>query len=70
MRVLFIGGTGNISVSVSQLALKRGIDLTLLHRGADFTLLHRGRQDRIIEGARTIRADITQHEALLAPAFE
>lgn len=70
MRVLFIGGTGNISVSVSQLALKRGIDLTLLHRGADFTLLHRGRQDRIIEGARTIRADITQHEAVRAALGE
>lgn len=70
MNVLFIGGTGNISVSVSQLALKRGIDLTLLHRGVDFTLLHRGRQDRIIEGARTIRADITQPEQVRAALGE
>ncbi len=33
MKVLFIGGTGNISTSVSKLALEKGIDLYLLNRG-------------------------------------
>ena len=33
MRVLFIGGTGIISTACTQLAAKRGIDLTLLTRG-------------------------------------
>ena len=32
MRVLFIGGTGNISTSVSRLAVERGIELYLLNR--------------------------------------
>ncbi len=34
MKVLFIGGTGNISSSASRLALARGIDLYHLNRGA------------------------------------
>jgi len=33
MKVLFIGGSGNISTSVSRMAVERGIDLTLLNRG-------------------------------------
>ena len=33
MKVLFIGGTGNISTSVSRLAAARGIELYLLNRG-------------------------------------
>ena len=33
MKVLFVGGTGNISTSVSRMALDRGIDLYLLNRG-------------------------------------
>lgn len=33
MKVLFIGGTGNISTSVSRLCIERGIDLFLLNRG-------------------------------------
>ncbi|MCU0520338.1 MAG: hypothetical protein MUF84_06585 [Anaerolineae bacterium] len=33
MRVLFIGGTGNISTSVSRMAAARGIELYLLTRG-------------------------------------
>jgi nucleoside-diphosphate-sugar epimerase len=51
MKVLFIGGTGNISVSVSRLAVERGFDLCLLNRG---------RQPVRIEGAGTITADISQ----------
>jgi nucleoside-diphosphate-sugar epimerase len=33
MKVLFIGGTGNISTAVTQLAAERGMELTLLRRG-------------------------------------
>ncbi len=33
MKVLFIGGTGIISTACSQLAIARGVDLTLLNRG-------------------------------------
>jgi nucleoside-diphosphate-sugar epimerase len=51
MNVLFIGGTGNISVSVSQLAVERGINLTLLNRGT------RGVE---ITGARVVIGDINQ----------
>ena len=32
MRVLFIGGTGNISSEVSKLSVKKGIDLHLLSK--------------------------------------
>ena len=51
MKVLFIGGTGNISISVSKLAVERGFDLYLLNRG---------QQDVTIPGAKTITADIHQ----------
>jgi nucleoside-diphosphate-sugar epimerase len=34
MKVLFIGGTGTISSACSQLAVERGIDLTLFNRGS------------------------------------
>ena len=33
MKVLFIGGTGNISLSSTKLAIERGIDIFLLTRG-------------------------------------
>lgn len=49
MKVLFIGGTGNISTSVSTLAVKMGIDLVLLNRGT---------APSIIEGITTLRGDI------------
>jgi nucleoside-diphosphate-sugar epimerase len=42
MRVLFIGGTGIISTACSQLAVERGIDLTLLTRGRRATGLPAG----------------------------
>jgi len=48
MKVLFIGGTGNISTAVSRLALERGVELYLLNRGR-----------RAIPGATTIRGDIS-----------
>jgi nucleoside-diphosphate-sugar epimerase len=55
MKVLFIGGTGIISSACSQLALQRGIDLSLLNRGKSF------RQPAA--GAQLIHADIHDFEA-------
>jgi nucleoside-diphosphate-sugar epimerase len=49
MRILFIGGTGNISASVSRLLVARGHELSLLTRGA---------RDTVVPGARMIRADV------------
>ncbi len=51
MKVLFIGGTGNISTAVSQLAIVQGIDLYLLNRG---------QRPVTIAGAQSLTADITQ----------
>ncbi len=55
MKVLFIGGTGNISSSCSRLAVERGIELHLLNRG------NRAHE---IQGARVIHGDIRQPEKL------
>jgi len=49
MKVLFIGGTGNISTSVSRQAVAAGFKLTLLNRG---------RSGETIPGARMVTADI------------
>lgn len=49
MKVLFIGGTGLISVEVSKLVIKRGIDLYLLNRG---------QRNITIDGAKSLVADI------------
>ncbi len=49
VKVLFIGGTGNISTSCSKLALEKGIDLYLLNRNE--TKVN-------IPGATVLRADI------------
>ncbi len=54
MKVLFMGGAGNISTASSRLAVERGIDLYLLNRG---------RSGVNIDGAKSIVADITKpHE--------
>ena len=55
MKVLFIGGTGNISTEVSKLCVERGIDLYLLNRG---------NRDVKIEGANTITGDISKPDQL------
>lgn len=55
MKVLFIGGTGNISTPSSRLALARGVDLYLLNRGK--SKVH-------IKGAKTIIGDINKPEEL------
>jgi len=49
MKVLFIGGTGNISASVSKLAVARGMELFLLNRG---------KRTAVIPGAKSIIGDI------------
>jgi nucleoside-diphosphate-sugar epimerase len=51
MKVLFIGGTGNISTAVSKLAVERGIELYLLNRG---------KRASTIPGAKVIVGDITK----------
>jgi nucleoside-diphosphate-sugar epimerase len=53
VKVLFIGGTGNISTSVSRLAIERGIELYLLNRG---------QRQVEIPGAHTLTGDIHQPE--------
>jgi len=55
LKVLFIGGTGNISTSVSKLCIERGIDLYLLNRGKSGVKIAR---------ARTITGDIQQPKEL------
>lgn len=51
MKILFIGGTGNISLAASRLAVASGHQLTLLTRG---------KMGSQVPGARTILADIQQ----------
>jgi len=53
MKVLFIGGTGNISASVSRQAVDRGIELYLLNRG---------KSNSGIAGAQSIIGDLTHPE--------
>ncbi len=50
MKVLFIGGTGNISTPLSHLAVSRGIDLYLLNRG----------NRTPIPGVKILKADINE----------
>jgi nucleoside-diphosphate-sugar epimerase len=53
MKVLFIGGTGFISSSVSRLAVQRCFDLYLLNRGTHAT---------VIQGCNRLTADIQHRE--------
>ena len=55
MKVLFIGGTGNISRSVSRQAIDRGIELYLLNRGNRISA---------IPGAQSIVGDINRYEEI------
>lgn len=65
MKVLFIGGTGNISGAVSRLCLERGLELWLLNRGKTQTQF---------PGARHLAADIRNEreafKALEGEAFD
>lgn len=66
MKVLFIGGTGIISMACTRLALERGIDLTLLNRGR--------RSIPLPSGAKTLTADIDDavavSQALAGASFD
>ena len=55
MKVLFIGGTGNISAAVSRLAVSRGVELYHLNRGQHAVK---------VEGVQTIHADIRDASAV------
>lgn len=55
MKVLFIGGTGNISTAVSKIAIQRGIELSLLTRGES---------KAEIPGAELISGDIHQSDTI------
>lgn len=57
MKVLFIGGTGNISAAVSRLAVANGIELHLLTRG---------KRPAGIAGAHTVQADIGDERSVAA----
>ncbi|MDA0578236.1 MAG: NAD-dependent epimerase/dehydratase family protein [Verrucomicrobia bacterium] len=57
MRVLFIGGTGTISASVSRLAVQQGIELWHLNRG---------QRGITIPGVKTITADINEEKQVAA----
>ena len=56
MKVLFIGGTGIISTSVSKLAIERGIDLYQFNRG--------NRKELFTDGAKIIKGDINNFEEM------
>lgn len=55
MKVLFIGGTGNISTASSCLAIEKGIELWHLNRGKSVCGVH---------GVRNIECDVTNRAAL------
>ncbi len=57
MKVLFIGGTGNISTAVSRLAVEQGIELYLLNRGT---------RNIEIPGVKVLTADIADKTAAAA----
>jgi nucleoside-diphosphate-sugar epimerase len=55
MKVLFIGGTGNISTYVSRLCIQKGIELYLLNRG---------NRNINIPGAKVINGDISKPDKI------
>jgi nucleoside-diphosphate-sugar epimerase len=55
VRVLFIGGTGNISIASTRLLAERGVELAVLNRGQ--------RGTELPEGVRRINADIRDRTA-------
>ena len=57
MRVLFIGGTGTISMAITRLLAERGDELYLLNRG--------NRNDSLPDGVRIITADINDEQDVL-----
>jgi nucleoside-diphosphate-sugar epimerase len=55
VRILFIGGTGNISIASTRLLAERGVELTVLNRGRSGVALP--------DGVRELHADIRDREA-------
>lgn len=58
MKILFIGGTGIISSSCSQLCVEKGYELYLLNRGKNFRTPP--------EGAKIIQADVNDTDSMRA----
>ena len=56
MRVLFIGGTGTISIASTMLLAERGIELTVLNRGLSDVALP--------AGVRQLRADVSDRKTV------
>ena len=56
MKVLFIGGTGIISSACAQLAIEKGLDLTIINRGQTARA--------VPEGARVFSGDVRDKEAM------
>lgn len=59
MKVLFIGGTGLISIACSELALQRGMDLTILNRSAS-------RRHVAPQGSKLIIGDVHSDSSQIA----
>jgi len=59
MKVLFIGGSGNISKACAELAVARGHDVTLLNRG----------RNGAVRGAHHIARDMADPAAAITPAL-
>lgn len=59
MKLLLIGGTGNISSSCARLALERGLSVTILNRGNRDVDSYIGRG-----GAKTLTADIQDEQSV------
>lgn len=57
MKILMIGGTGLISTAVTKRLIEVGHDVYLLNRGQ--------RQTHMIQGVHHLRADISDHDAVL-----
>lgn len=57
MKVLFIGGTGNISTSASKLCIEKGIDLYHLNRNM---------RKSEVTGVKLLKADISKSDELVA----
>ena len=56
MKILFIGGTGIISTACTALAVKRGLDVTLLSRGQHAS--------KLPAGVKTLIADVNDPAVL------
>lgn len=59
LRVLFIGGTGKISSACAEVAVDRGIDLTVLNRGTTASR-------PLPEGVRSLTADVRDEDSVRA----